>query len=430
MRWSSRKFFLRLAPLLLGLLVSAPSAQSSQAPPLLPWKGGPPPVLQGASGSVAIDHGHFAVAPAAVFTLEGGKLVRRTPDTDAMKAWSKETNLAGPPLPAGPQVYVTDTQGAIVAFDARSVQRLWRVPLAALPQSITPAGPVLLLEGGGVVTALNRQTGKPAWEVQGVDWDHAASRPLFVGGVVLVQHSPAEGFQGEVYTAHDPATGKRLWRQSLGHGYLLGQNGPHLFFDVRDWHNLLDDQGRFRLAEVDTRTGKRRDFGRSLRALPGGPRLWTVVAGTPALDEDGILWLVVEARNRGGTRLVRVNGRNEVRLWPLPRSRANSTAVDLIGSGLALTHATVVVAAPDGQVTTLSRQTGDTLSVILPGFGGPLTLTPLGERMGVTWEGGGTVVLENTGRVKFRVEGGGRPAYLGSYVFVATQQGLLRFPLH
>lgn len=118
--------------------------------------------------------------------------------------------------------------------------------------------------------------------MRGVDRDHTANHPLFVEGTVPVHHSPTEGFQSEVYTDHDPATGKRLWQQSLGHGYLLGQKGNSLIFDARDWHNLLDDQGHFRLAEVDAHTGKRQNFSRSLAALPGKLGLWTVTAGTPA----------------------------------------------------------------------------------------------------------------------------------------------------
>lgn len=78
-----------------------------------------------------------------------------------MKAWSRETNLVSTPLPASSQVYVTDAQGAVLAFDTRSVQRLWRFPLSTPPQSLVPAGPVLLVEGKGVITALSNQTGKP-----------------------------------------------------------------------------------------------------------------------------------------------------------------------------------------------------------------------------------------------------------------------------
>lgn len=431
MRWPFPKTPLHLALLAFTLLLPSALAQAAPQGPLsIPWRRELPPVLpQGASGSVAIDHGHFAAGKDAVFTLEGGKLVRRTPDTNAMKAWSRETDLVGTPLPASTQVYVTDDQGAVLAFDASSMQRLWRFPLTAPPQSLVPAGPVLLVEGSGVITALSNQTGKPVWEVRGVDRDHTANHPLFVGGIVLVNHSPAESFQGEVYTGHDPATGKRLWRQSLGHGYLLGHNGNTLIFDARDWHNLLDDQGRFRLAEVDARTGKRRDFSHSLAALPGKLGLWNVTAGTPAIDADGTLWLVLEARNGGGARLARITRRKELRLWPLPPSRANSIAVDLISARLALTPDTVVVAAPDGQITTLNRQTGKTVSVALPGFRGTLSLTPLGDLMGVSREGGGTVILDAMGRVKFRVEDGGTPARLGQNLFVSNQKALFGFPL-
>lgn len=412
--------------LLLALCLLAAPATAQSSPPI-PQKTPLPALPTASSGYVAVDDRSFAVAPDGVFMLEGGELHRRDLGLLSIKASTRERDLIGVPIVADGSVYVLDGVGAVLAFDTATLKRRWRTLLAGTPQRLTPAGPVLVTERGGVVTALDTRSGRVAWQVRGVDTDHSATNARLIGGVVLVNHSPAEGFQGEVYTAHDPATGRRLWRQSVGHGYLLASSGTRLTFDVRDWHNLLDDRNGFRLAEVDAGTGQRREVRRSLAALPGKPGLWEVAPGTPTLEPDGTFWLVVQARNGGGTRLARLTPGDELRLWPLPPSRLG--VADIVGYQLALTGGTVVVAAPDGQVTTLAHKTGRTVSVALPGFADPMTLAPLGNRMGVSREGTGVVVLDAAGRVEFRVDGGARPTLAGRTILVAAERGLVLFHL-
>jgi len=66
---------------------------------------------------------------------------------------------------------------------------------------------------------------------------------------------------------------------------------------------------------------------------------------------------------------------------------------------------------------------------MLLGFFGAVTLTPLGEIMVITQEGGGTVILESTGYVRFRVKDGRVPVQVGRALFVPSQRGMTAFRL-
>lgn len=403
---------------LLGPLAATPALS-------IPLKMPPPPLPAGAAGSFAIDEQTFAASDSALYTLNGGQVVRRDPETFSYKAMTRERDLGGTIVIAGRQVYALNEVGAVVAFDAQTLVRRWAVTLAGTPQQLIPAGEVLLAVRPTTLTALDARTGRVRYTLRGIDPNHRTVSAKVIGGVILVHHSPAEGFQGEVYTAHDPLSGRQLWRQDLGHGYLLGQVGTHLVFDARDWHNLLGPHGEFRLAEVDLRSGKRRNELRSLVGLPGKPASWTVVAGTPALSPDGTLWLVLEARNGGGIRIARVGPDGTLKLWALPSRPPGRVG----GTALAHTRNSVIVVSPNGTATTLDLVRQTTRSVTLPGFSGALTVTPLGEVMAVTWAGRGTVILDPTGRVRFRIEDGGVPVRVGKALFVPSQHGLTTFRL-
>jgi len=406
--------------LLLLSLLSPVSAASTQSLPLKVTALTP---TAGVAGSFAADGQVFA-SDSALYTLNGGRLVRRNLGTFKPEVTTHETDLGGMVVAAGLRVYALNKASAVAAFDAHSLARRWTVTLAAPPQHLLPAGEVLLAVWPTTLTALDARTGRVRYTLRGTDPDHRAISAQVVGGVILVHHAPAEGFQGEVYTVHDPLSGRQLWRRDLGHGYLLGQVGQNLVFDTRDWHNLLGPDGAFQLTEVDLGSGRRRDSARSLAGLPGKPASWTVVAGTPTLGLDGTLWLVLEAR-AGGARLARLGPGGALRLWTLPSTRPGS----LDGTALALTRGKVVVVSPRGVVTTLNLAHQTTRSVTLPGFSGVLTLTPLGEVVAVTRAGGGTVVLSPAGQVRFRTETGGVPVRVGVTLFVPSQPGLTAFRL-
>jgi len=406
------------------LLLALLSPVSAASTPSLSLKVLATTQTAGAAGSFAVDGQIFAASDSALYTLNGGRLVRRDPRTFEPEATTRETDLGGVVVAGGPRVYALNKAGAVAAFDAHSLARRWTVTLATPPQQLLPAGEVLLAVRPTTLTALDARTGRVRYTLHGTDPDHQAVSAQVVGGVLLVHHAPAEGFQGEVYTAHDPLSSRQLWRQDLGHGYVLGQLGQNLVFDTRDWHNLLGPRGAFRLTEVDFGSGRRREAARSLAGLPGTPASWTVVAGTPTLGSDGTLWLVLEAR-AGGTRLARVGLDSALRLWALPSARPGS----LDGTALALTRGNVVVVSPSGVVTTLNLAHQTTRSVTLPGFSGALTLTPLGEVVAVTRAGGGAVILSPAGQVRLRTETGGVPVRIGMTLFVPPQRGLTAFHL-
>lgn len=99
-----------------------------------------------------------------MFLLEGGALHRQDSALLSIEASAQERNLTGVPVVAGGAVYVFDAAGAVLAFDATTLRRRWRTLLAGPPQRLTAAGPVLLTEHNGVVTALNARSGRSRGE--------------------------------------------------------------------------------------------------------------------------------------------------------------------------------------------------------------------------------------------------------------------------
>lgn len=403
------------------LLVLAALFATVDTPSRLPVTPPGPALPPGAAGFLTSDGGTVGTSDTALYTLNGGRVVRRDPRTWRSLARTEASTLRGPIVPAGPRVYTLDAEGAVVALDAQTLKRTWTATLAGPPQALVPAGEVVVAVRPTALPVLDARTGRQRSVLRDVDAAHHAQSVQVIGGLLLVHHVPGEGFQGEVFTAHDPATGRPVWTQRVGHGDVLGQVGPDVVFDTRAWHNLLGERGAFSVAEVNVRTGRRRDAVRSLAGLPGTPARWRVAAGTPALEPDGTLWLVVEAPDGGGARLARVSPQGAVRLWPLPPTRPGGSD----GAALAVTGQTAVVVMPNGQATTLNRATGGITSVLVPGFGGGVTVRPLGDVVGITRSRGGTVILDAASRVRIRVDEGGVPVQAGPALWVPTSRGLI-----
>lgn len=401
----------------LCLLVSLLSAAAAQSIPLK----GAPPMVPGSVGFSALDRDFYAVDGQDVFTVEGGALVRRGAGANSMKAWTKDRRYAAQPVPIGKNVYLQQG-GKLYAFDRVTLKTLWTKNISG--ELLMGVRELPLLRQGSQLTRLNPANGAALWTIRRPDANHTPVGAELAGGVLLVHSSPAEGFQGEVYSAHDPQTGRRLWQANLGHGRLLRVTGSKAVFDLRDWDNLLGAGGRFPLAEVDLRTGKRRNFSRSFAALPPGPDRWTVDLASPLLDERNALWLVLRVRSGGGSRLARVDTAGRLRLWPLPAGGlpgVDNGEVRLFARGNAL-----VVASPSG----LAALRGERLSSLkLPLGGGLPTFTPLGPWLGVTAPKWGTVVFDEMGKVKYQVRGAGLPALSGADVLMPVDGRLTRFPV-
>ena len=407
-------------PLLAALLLSGAAAQP------IPVRTPLPAMPQGWAGWFRVDGGSLAANNADVFTLDQGTLMRRDTGGGSIKAWSKQGDLKGTPIPAGQNVNVQHGTSSVRDFDRRSLNLLWTRDLDTAPLALNAAGPFLLVTQPRQVVALDPQTGKTRWTVKGVDAEHQPSGPRLIAGTVLISHDPREMFEGVVFTAHDFQTGRQLWRAHLGHIFPLAVIGQHAFFDTRQWDNLLGDGGTFPLAQVNMRTGQRADSVRSLAGLPGKLALWRVALGTTAIDPAGTLWLVVQASDGGGTRLVSVDAQNRMRLRALPGSRAVPAESDLYRLGLTSDGATVV--SPGGQVSTLRTDTGKMTTVTLPWRGLLTQFTPLGRWLGLTstW---GTVVLDEHGRIRYRAQGAGPPVVSGPKILMPFAGGIVGFPL-
>lgn len=131
---------IRLLPLyaLLGTAVGAPTAP----PP--PSKVPAPSLPQDSAGSFAITDSTFAPSATALHILDRGRLVRRDPETFSDKAWTRGTDLSGPIVPAGPQVYALSQTGYVLAFESQHLQRRWTATRASTPQRLLPDGAVVL----------------------------------------------------------------------------------------------------------------------------------------------------------------------------------------------------------------------------------------------------------------------------------------------
>lgn len=396
--------------LALLVLLALPAATAG-----IPSKGfPPPPLVNGSVGFTALDKNFYAVSGTDVFTVEQGKLVRRDASgTLTMKAWTEPNLYAAQPIPIGQNVYLQQG-GKLHAFDRQTLKVRWSKSISG---ELLNVREFPLLRQNGSFSRLNPASGAAVWTIGRTNAEYAPTDATVAGGILLVHQSPSEGFLGEVYAAHDPQTGRRLWQASLRRGRLLKVAGAKAYFDLRDWDNRLDAGGLFRLAELDLKTGIGRMLPHTLRGLEG----WSVDIGSPLLDDQGTLWLVMRAPHGGGTRLVRADASGP-KLWPLPAGwvpQSDGGEVKLFEYG-----EKVVVATPGG----VAVLRGEKLQTIpLPLGAGLPTFTPLGRWLGLT-TGWGTVVLDEFGQVKYQAQKAGLPALSGPYLLMPIEGRLTLFP--
>ncbi len=398
---------------LAALLLSVASAQG------IPSKGFPPPsTVPGSSGFYALDKDFYAVSGTDVFTVEGGQLVRRDAST-TMKAWTKDGHYAAPPIPIGQNVYLQQG-GKLYAFDRVKLKRLWVKNISG--ELLAGVRELPLLRENGKITRLNPATGAAVWTIGKLDAEHTPLTAKLAGGVLLVGHSPAESFEGEIFSAHDPQTGRKLWQTNLGHGRLLKVAAGKAFFDLRDWDNTLDAGGVFHLAQLDLKTGARLNISFNLPEL----EKWSVNIGSPLLDDKNVLWLVLRAPGEGGSRLARVDAaplnQQEPKLWPLPADwlpKTDNGEVRLFARGK-----DIFMAAPGG----LALVRDGILSTFpIARSSGLPTFTPLGRWLGITAAGWGTVILDEESRFSLEVEKAGPPALSGPYLLMPVEGRLTLF---
>jgi len=133
------------------------------------------------------------------------------------------------PLMADGTLYVTASWGHVLAYDARTGQELWHFDPQVDKEYAKHACCDVVNRGvalwgdavyaasiDGRLRALDRDTGKPIWEVDtrlnDVDSYTVTGAPRVVNGKVVIGNGGAEMAVRGYVTAYDAATGERVWR--------------------------------------------------------------------------------------------------------------------------------------------------------------------------------------------------------------------------
>jgi alcohol dehydrogenase (cytochrome c) len=145
-------------------------------------------------------------------------------------AWSAPTGTTGQfstsPVVYGGVMYFTTSYDRLMAVDAKTGQFLWRYDVQLPPDMKVCCGPAnrgVAIGGDYVVMAtldarliaLDRTTGKVAWNIQTINYKDgysATSAPLIVNGLVYTGVAGGEFGISGIIDAYDLKTGKRVWR--------------------------------------------------------------------------------------------------------------------------------------------------------------------------------------------------------------------------
>lgn len=209
--------------------------------------------------------------------------------------WRRSTAVHGIAAPGDGVVYAAEGS-EVTALDAKTGEVLWR---SRRPARTAPAvlGGVLYGSGGGKLYALDAGTGEPLWETA------SAGPPILADEAIVTAGDTA-------VTAHDPHTGRLLWRTAMfTRTPRPPAAGPGVVC-VRDDTGCLcldaaDGRVRWRVrgvrnvpivtadAAYAVWTSARRTFLGALDPATGATR-WSIDFGTAAVAEpilvDGLLY--------------------------------------------------------------------------------------------------------------------------------------------
>jgi len=203
------------------------------------WPAEGPPVVwrrsigQGYSGCIIVDgriYTQFQTAAGqhvGCFDLDSGREIWRT---RYGLPWQLDGDWPGPyatPVHAGAKVYFAGCYGRVGCVRARDGKRLWTVDLQRAFAGkgtefgygcapLVEDGRVYLPVGGegASVVALDAATGRLIWKSGSDPASYCGSIAIDVQG-----RRQIVSYLQNITVAHDPQTGRELWRHTRGHGY-------------------------------------------------------------------------------------------------------------------------------------------------------------------------------------------------------------------
>lgn len=363
----------------------------------------PPSTLARPLWTVTVDQssGIESAGYFGVFTVQQGRAVALDHLTGRVKWRSASNDIGGLPFQRQPYVFFPRRDGGVRALDFFSGKERWAVGGKGSAQ--LSQGPTLGSSQGTVLVAdqqsvrvLDQPTGRVLWQVGALSPEHNLS-VVNIHTVLLLLHSPSEGFLGNVYTAHDPATGRELWRLKAGHGYLLGETQGGLIFDLRDWHNVLGEGGTVQAVQNDRQTGRRSPL--ILKVGVPNAREWQIEPGSLQFAGQSGTWAIAVRSKDGAPRLIYTPAKGQTHFWTLPGKLQ-------VGSGTSLyqTTAGVLVGLPDGKVLLIDPAKG-TQRIILASGGSAADISERLSGVRAIIRGDQTVFLDDDERIRLRVAG-------------------------
>jgi outer membrane protein assembly factor BamB len=185
-------------------------------------------------------------------------------------------------------IAISTCDARVLGLDAGTGRIRWSAPSASTLHSFAVARDAVFegafLGDGSTLTALEAASGKSRWTVHLPRRDSLLSDHSVAAGDVVVAATTRSDGPTDTFTGLDPATGRRLWRTTLGgtteqDGQVVTPVGPRLFLVARSIGGI---RTRHVIEARDLNTGTRRWVSRDLAGLNVcGTDSTTVVAAEP-----------------------------------------------------------------------------------------------------------------------------------------------------
>jgi len=249
-----------------------------------------------------------------VYSAQNDGLLKALDASNGDLLWQRElapgpTSAATYPLGgAGDELFVVVDGASLEVFDRRTGERRRSMPAPDPAEDDPRRVPVAIVSGGGALTIARARDEPARVEVSrfGADgslwWASAQDRfrfPLAIDArqrVLLLEKEPGGPSSSSLLVAHDPCRGEplsppiRLGTLPPLSAEILGADGTLYLF-----HSLRSGTEReLVLVAVDPRAGVHR------LSFPGLLLNGVEWRGTPALDDDGVLYFVAESMTGAG----------------------------------------------------------------------------------------------------------------------------------
>ncbi|NGZ74607.1 outer membrane protein assembly factor BamB family protein [Saccharibacillus alkalitolerans] len=173
--------------------------------------------------------------------------------------WSIRAKLNSDLVADGNALYYVDRTGSLIKTDAKTGRTVWKNKAGLKSQfggfSAAMAGGRLYVSGSESLQAFDPATGKRIWK-QSSESDLAGTVHGVYDGVLIASFVVSGAITIDQYVGFDPKTGKKLWQLGDSHGPILDVQGGSLYLqNTSQWGN--EENYAAVLDKISLKTGKK-----------------------------------------------------------------------------------------------------------------------------------------------------------------------------